>query len=54
MEKLTKREMAEILINCAAWDGSKDVDFLCKNYSLKEIKDAYDMIDEATDDYYNN
>jgi len=45
------RELAEALVDSRAWDGSSDVIYLEKNYTRDELQDAYDMLDEAEQDY---
>lgn len=51
---MTKKEMAEALVNSAAWDGTNKVDVLLKNYSYAEIKEAYGDIEAAEIEYYEN
>lgn len=51
---MTKRELAEMLVNSPAWDGMKSVDDLCKNYSKAELQDAYDMLETAEEEYFDD
>ena len=51
---MTKKEIAKILVDSPAWDGLKDVNALCRNYSKAELQDAYSMLEEAEEDYYND
>lgn len=51
---MTKMEYAKILTNSPVWDGIKDPYKLVKLYSKAELKDAYDMLEEAEEDYYNS
>lgn len=41
---MTKREIAEMLVNEPNWGGSRSVDFLCKRYTKQELQDALDAI----------
>ncbi len=51
---MTKLEMAEILVKSPAWDGIKSAQELVKHCSKQEIKDAYDYLDFAEEDYFND
>ena len=47
-------EYAKILTNSPAWNGIKDPYKLTKLYTKAELKDAYDMLEEAEEDYFNS
>lgn len=49
---MTKKEMAEIITASPAWDGCSEEE-LVKNYTKEQIKDIYDMLDEAEEEYYS-
>ena len=51
---MTKLDYAKILTNSPAWDGIKNPYKLVKLYSKEELKDAYDMLAYAEEDYYNS
>lgn len=51
---LTKKDMIDILVVSPAWDGSKDKKLLLKNYSYQEIKDLYNELTEAEQDYFES
>lgn len=51
---MTKLDYAEILTNSPAWGGIKNPYKLVKMYTKQELKDAYDMLKEAEEDYYNS
>lgn len=50
---MTKKEMAEIIARSPAWVGNLTVKELCREYTKEQIKDAYDELDNAEEDYYN-
>lgn len=50
---MTKLEMAKILTNSPAWDGIKNPYKLVELYTKAELKDAYDVLEDAEADYYN-
>ena len=50
---MTKKEMAEIITRSPAWEGTRSVKELCRDYTKEQIKDAYDELDNAEEDYYN-
>lgn len=47
----TKLEMAYRLTRSPAWGGSKDAEWLAKNYSAAELRDAYNMVDGEESEY---
>lgn len=51
---MTKLDYAEILIGSPAWDGIRNPHKLVKMYSKQELKDAYNMLKEAEEDYYSS
>lgn len=51
---MTKLEMAEILVSSPVWEGIKDAHELARRYTKQEIEDAYDYLDFAEEDYFNN
>ena len=51
---MTKLEYAKILTSSPAWDGIKNPFKLAEIYSKAELKDAYDMLEEAEEEYYNS
>ena len=50
---MTKSEMAYIITESPAWDG-RSAEWLIKHCSKQEIKDYYDELNEAENDYYDN
>lgn len=50
---MTKVEYATMLVSSPVWDGNKSIAFLVKTYTKQELKDAYDMMEEAEENYYN-
>lgn len=50
---MTKKELAELIVSFAHWDGEKDPKRLCKLYSKEELQDAYEVGNRTEDDYYN-
>lgn len=50
---MKKMDMIEIIVNSPAWDGTKNKSWLYKNNTKEEIKDIYDMIEEAEEEYYS-
>lgn len=48
---MTKYFLAQKLINCEIWSGTKSIDKLMK-WSKQELIDAVDQIDDAMDNYY--
>lgn len=51
---MTKMDYAEALTNCEIWDGEKDPQKLAKLYTKEQLKDYYDAMEDAIDDYYEN
>ena len=51
---MTKLEYAKILTNSPAWGGIKNPFKLAEMYSKTELKDAYDMLEEAEEDCFNS
>ena len=48
---MTKADMAYIIIKSPAWDG-QNADWLVKHCTKQELKDIYNQIEEAEEDYY--
>ena len=51
---MKKIDYAKCITNSPAWDGIKNPYTLTKMYRKEELKDMYDMIEEAEEDYYNS
>ena len=51
---MTKRDMAQEIVKSVVWDGVKDVDWLVKHHTKEQIKDIYDMMLDAENDYWDN
>ena len=51
---MTKLEMAEILVSSPAWDGLRNPYKLAKNTPKDILKDYYDMLEVAEEEYYND
>lgn len=51
---MTKSEMIDELLRSPAWSGSKDKNFLMKNYTKEEIQDVYNELEQAEYEYYEN
>ena len=49
---MTKREYAECLVASPVWDGERNINWLVRNYTKEELKDAFDMMEEYENDYY--
>ena len=50
---MKKIEYARIIVRSPAWDGTRSPEKLAKWYTLAELKDIYDMLGEAENDYYS-
>lgn len=51
IEKMTKLEMAQMLVNSPAWDGLRPAEKLAAAYTKEELQDACDMLEEAEQEY---
>lgn len=51
---MTKLDYAKIIVSSPAWDGINNPYELAKLYTKEELKDAYNMMEEAEEDYYNS
>ena len=54
IEKMTKIEMAQMLVNSPAWDGLRPAEKLAAAYSKQELQDACDMLEEAEQEYLDS
>lgn len=53
-EKMTKLEMAQMLVNSPAWDGLRPAEKLAAAYTKEELQDACDMLEEAEREYFDS
>lgn len=53
-ERMTKFEMAQMLVNSPAWDGLRPVEKLAAAYTKEELQDACDMLEEAEREYFDS
>lgn len=53
-EKMTKLEMAQMLVNSPAWDGLRPAEKLAAAYTKEELQDACDMLEEAEQEYFDS
>ena len=49
---MTKLQYAQCITLSPAWDGA-DKEWLVKNCSKEELKDLFEQIDEAEEEYYS-
>lgn len=54
IEKMTKLEMAQMLVNSPAWDGLRPAEKLAAAYTKEELQDACDMLEEAEREYFDS
>ena len=54
IEKMTKIEMAQMLVNSPAWDGLRPAEKLAAAYTKEELQDACDMLEEAEREYFDS
>lgn len=50
---MNKLDYAEIIVNSPAWSGIKNPFKLVRMYTKAELKDIYNMLEEAEEDYFN-
>ena len=50
---MTKADMAYTITKSPAWDGASK-EWLIKHCTKQEIKDIYDQLKEAEDDFYDS
>lgn len=53
-EKMTKLEMAQMLVNSPAWDGLRPAEKLAAAYTKEELQDACEMLEEAEKEYFDS
>lgn len=53
-EKMTKLEMAQMLVNSPAWDGLRPAEKLAAAYTKEELQDACEMLEEAEQEYFDS